>query len=69
MQTSAEPQDGGRRGDLLLLHHCAAFERMHELRASAGERLVDALGEELASFLVGALTGDRPLRAPAATAA
>ena len=68
MNTSAEPQDGGR-GVNLLLRHMTAFDRIDEPRQSAQERLVEALGEEFAAFLVGALVGERPLRAAEVTAA
>lgn len=68
MSASAKPQDGGR-GDLLLLHHCTALERLSGARPTARERLDDTLGEELAGFLVHALAGGRPLRGAQATAA
>jgi hypothetical protein len=68
MNASAEPQDGGR-GVNLLLRHMTAFERIEKPRPSAQERLVETLGEEFAAFLVGALVGERPLRAAEATAA
>lgn len=68
MSASAEPHDGGR-GVNLLLHHMAALDRIEEPRPSAHDRLVEALGEEFATFLVGALVGERPLKAAEVTAA
>ena len=68
MNASAEPQDGGR-GVNLLLHHIRAFDRIDEPRPPAHDRRVEALGEEFATFLVGALVGERPLRTADATAA
>jgi hypothetical protein len=44
-----------------LADHCAALDRLHELRTPARERLEAELGPDLATFLVGALRG-RPAR-------
>lgn len=45
----------GERGAELLLEHCAALTRMDDYRPSAFLRLEEALGNELARLLVGAL--------------
>lgn len=47
------------RGIGLLLAHCAAVERLEQVRPSATERLEDELGPELARLLTGALTPRR----------
>jgi hypothetical protein len=55
---------GRRRGNRLLLAHCARLESLIAARRpTARERLDAALGEELARALIVALAGDhaRPL--------
>jgi hypothetical protein len=44
------------RGSGLILEHCAALDRLEIARASARTRLQEALGDDLARLLVGALT-------------
>lgn len=44
-----------RRGDDLLLRHCAYVERMGEPRVPASSRLEQALGRELTELLLHAL--------------
>jgi hypothetical protein len=52
----------GERGAELLLEHCAALARLEEHRPSAFLRLEEALGNELARLLVGALAARRAER-------
>ena len=52
----------GERGAELLLEHCAALARLEEYRPSAFLRLEEALGNELARLLVGALAARRAER-------
>lgn len=58
MYASAKPQDGGTRGVDLLLQHCQALDRLGESHPPAFERLADAIGRELATMLVSALTAE-----------
>jgi hypothetical protein len=60
MQDRSLPQ--GERGSELLLEHCAALTRTPERRPSAFLRLEEALGNELARLLVGALAARRGAR-------
>jgi hypothetical protein len=53
----------GERGAELLLEHCVALTRMHDPRPSAFVRLEEALGNELARLLVGALAARPGVRA------
>jgi len=53
----------GERGAELLLEHCAALTRTHDRRPSAFIRLEEALGNDLARLLVGALAARRAQRA------
>lgn len=50
------------RGAALLLEHCSALERLDGDRPSAFERLEGLIGPDLASRLVSALAGDKPMR-------
>jgi hypothetical protein len=50
------------RGLDLLLQHCRALGRIERGRSDALDRLEQALGEELARRLVGALSGDHRAR-------
>ena len=52
-------QSDTTRGPALLLEHCAAFERLDEVRPSARERLRHVIGNELAGLLLRALAGDQ----------
>jgi hypothetical protein len=54
MSTAVVPPGGGR-GVQLLLAHCAALTRLEDSRPPASARLEQAVGEELARLLVGAL--------------
>lgn len=58
----------GTRGTALLLAHCASFD---PLAPTAGERLDEVLGAELARMLVVALCAGAPVRSgsPAALGA
>lgn len=56
----------GERGAELLLAHCAALTRTDEHHQSAFVRLEEALGNELARLLVGALAAHGDERAAAA---
>jgi hypothetical protein len=47
--------DGRGRGSDLLLEHCAAFDRLDEVRTPAVERLELELGGDLTRLLVSAL--------------
>jgi hypothetical protein len=62
MHASGSPHQGGR-GTALLLQHLAALEQLGEERPTAIERLEDELGPDFAQMLVGALTGERGVRA------
>jgi hypothetical protein len=53
MHNSSLPQ--GERGSELLLEHCTALTRIADLRPPAFLRLEQAIGNELARLLVGAL--------------
>jgi hypothetical protein len=55
-----EPHRNGR-GAVLLLEHCAAFDRPDESRPRAFARLERVLGDRLARLLLGALVGDHGL--------
>jgi hypothetical protein len=47
---------------MLLLEHCAAFERLARGGPSAFSRLEQVLGGELARLLIDALAGDHSMR-------
>jgi len=55
-----DPAPSGR-GGVLLLEHCAAFDRPDEARPRAFARLEEAVGGPLARLLLGALAGDHRL--------
>jgi hypothetical protein len=46
----------------LILRHCAALQRLSDIRPTAADRLEQALGGELAQLLVGALAGPQSPR-------
>jgi hypothetical protein len=50
------------RGAALLLEHCAALERLDQARLPARDRLMSAVGDELAGLLLRALSGDHRAR-------
>ncbi len=62
MEPSGMPLGGGTGVDLILLH-LSALDSLAEPRRPASERLADELGPEFARMLVGALTGERGVRA------
>jgi hypothetical protein len=52
---AAEPQP---RATALILEHCARLNSLETLEPTAGLRLRQAIGEELARLLLNALAGD-----------
>ncbi len=56
--TAAAAQPQGVRGNELLLAHCAALE-LRDVRASAVERLEQAVGRDLTQLLLRALAAKR----------
>jgi len=46
----------------LIRRHCAALQRLSDIRLSAADRLEQELGGELAQLLVGALSGPQSPR-------
>ena len=63
MHDSSLPQ--GERGAELLLEHCTALTHIADRRPPAFTRLEQALGDELARLLVGALAYRRGAHGPA----
>ena len=61
MAAAAPHRSSGERGAVLLLEHCAAFDRPDEARPRAFARLEEAVGGPLARLLLGALAGDHRL--------